>query len=70
MGMKKLESAFLGLIAAGVVLMVVGITLMMTFAGEPSHDSRVSLVERRAVEAAPDYAGHANGDRRAAPLSH
>ena len=45
-GMKDYESAFLGLILAGVLMMVVGLGLLMPTAAR-SDSPRVSLAERR-----------------------
>jgi hypothetical protein len=52
--MKEYENAFLGLILAGVLLMIIGLGLMMTPAR--SMDSvRATFAEKQAVARAPAY---------------
>ncbi len=57
------ESAFLGLILAGVLLMITGLGLMMPSAAGPEA-SRITFAERRLIEPAPLDATHANADKR------
>jgi hypothetical protein len=52
--MKHFESAFLGLILAGVLMMVIGLSLLMTSARSDS--ARPMLAEGRATAQAPVYA--------------
>jgi hypothetical protein len=49
--MRQYESAFLGLILAGVVMMVIGVGLMMFSVG--SSDRHASTVERKGIAFLP-----------------
>ena len=54
--MKHFESAFLGLILAGVLMMVIGLSLLMTSARSDS--ARPMLAEGRATAQARSMRGH------------
>jgi hypothetical protein len=50
--MMDYESAFLGLILAGVLLMIAGLGLLMPTAGGPEA-SRITFAEKRLIERPP-----------------
>lgn len=54
-GMKQYESAFLGLILAGVVMMIVGVGLMISSAR--SSDNNTALAQQLAARSPPHEAG-------------
>jgi hypothetical protein len=60
--MKDFESAFLGLILAGLLMMAIGVGLMMSLARVRAPETRLSLAERQAVERAPAYAASRDND--------
>ncbi len=66
--MMDYESAFLGLILAGVLLMITGLGLMMPSAAGPEA-SRITFAERRLIEAVPLDATRASTDKRQIPRS-
>jgi hypothetical protein len=57
------ESAFLGLILAGVLLMITGLGLLMPSVAGPEA-SPITLAERRLIEPALLDATHVNADKR------
>jgi hypothetical protein len=62
--MKQYESAFLGLILAGVVMMIIGLGLIMTSARSPDGPHWV-FAERQAIERPPTAAaGTSNSAQR------
>ena len=60
--MKQFESAFLGLILAGVLMMVIGLGLLMS-SGRSSDGARAVLAERYAAERLPAFATGINNLR-------
>ncbi len=66
--MMDYESAFLGLILAGVLLMIAGLGLLMPAAAGPEA-SRISFAERRLVEPAVLDATRSDTDKRHIPWS-
>jgi hypothetical protein len=67
--MKHYESAFLGLILAGVLTMIAGLGLMMSPAGSPD-SARVTYAERRAIAQAPVTADRLSNDKGPATPSN
>ena len=68
--MKHCESAFLGLILAGVLMMIIGLGLMMSPASSPD-DVRVTFAEKRAIAQASASADHRlSGDKGLAAPSN
>lgn len=67
--MKYYESAFLGLILAGVLMMIVGLGLMMPPASSPD-SARVTYAERRAIAQASVSADRLGDDKGLAAPSN
>jgi hypothetical protein len=66
--MMDYGSAFLGLILAGVLLMIAGLGLLMPTATGPGA-SRVTFAERHLIEPSPQDAEHLSSNKRMLPRS-